>query len=87
MGAGQSVSANDNAARKHFKSFYDNVYHPSNPSTRSGVTMDNIQPSEITDDLIGKFSTYLCQASAIGSKSNKLLRFSLSLTLVLELIS
>ena len=58
---GNSSNANDKSAKTHFENFYNKVYHPSEPNLRENVTLDNIKIEEVTDDLVGKFASYLCK--------------------------
>ena len=60
---GNSTNKNENAARIHFQWFYTKQYYPNannKSNLRQTLTLDDITFEEVTNDLFGKFATYLC---------------------------
>ena len=80
---GNSTSKNENSARIHFQCFYTKQYYPNannKSNLRETLTLDDIAFDEVTNDLFGKFATYLCNdAKSLKNKTSDLSYGSISI--------
>ena len=76
---GNSSKANHSSATKHFNIFYAQ-YVKEDPTKRADLTLDNITFSEVTSDLVGKYTNYLGEAKHLPTKnmpnSEKFIRYT-----------
>ena len=56
----KSEEANRSTTANHFKKFYRDFYCAKFQDARKDLTIEDIQPEECTDRLIGHFASYLC---------------------------